>query len=406
MSIPAVIAGLVVAVIALAPLPLGSNRPLFWLLWAALLGLLGLAYGIAALFGMTPPLRLPLPETLILAAITAWLGLQLLLPGAPLTLSDGTTVTSPHLTLDPGSTLLSLLVLATYAVLFLLASLAASDPALARRMLVAIFAITIAYAIYGLATIGADKPFYRGYATASFVNRNAFATFLAAGAAIGAALLAARPCWPHLALTGIGLAFVLAALFATGSRAGLLAGLAGIAVVLLFTVRISLRLTLLALIAALAILFGAGLADRLLLAGAEGRPALYAQVWQAILARPVTGYGGGSFAAVFPAFQHAPLDGGFVWDHAHSSYLTAWFELGLIAGSLPLLLLALLVRRSWVALSDPARRTAAIAALAVATVFALHALVDFSAEIMADAMLLLAVLALPAGPLRRSAHAG
>jgi len=406
MSIPAVIAGLVVAVIALAPLPLGSNRPLFWLLWAALLGILGLAYGIAALFGTTPPLRLPLPETLILAAIITWLGLQLLLPGLPLTLSDGTTVTAPNLTLDPGSTLLSILVLAAYAVLFLLASQAASDPALARRMLVAIFAIIVAYAIYGLVTIGADKAFYRGYATATFINRNAFATFLAAGAAIGAALLAARPRWPQLALTGIGLAFVLAALFATGSRAGLVAGLAGIAVALIFTVRTSLRLTLLALIAGLAILFGAGLADRLLLAGTEGRPALYAQVWQAILMGPVTGYGAGSFAAVFPAFQHAPLDGGFVWDHAHSSYLTAWFELGLVAGSLPLLLFALLARRAWVALADPARRTTAVAALAVATVFALHALVDFSAEIMADAMLLLAVLALPAGTMRRSAHAG
>jgi O-antigen ligase len=406
MSIPAVIAGLVVAVIALAPLPLGSNRPLFWLLWAAILGLLGLAYGIAALFGTAPPLRLPLPETLLFAAIAAWLGLQLLLPGAPLTLADGASVTAPHLTLDPGSTLLSILVLATYAVLFLLASQAASDPALARRMLVAIFAITVAYAIYGLVTINADKPFYRGYATATFVNRNSFATFLAAGAAIGAALLAARPRWPQLALIAIGLAFLLAALFATGSRAGLVAGLVGIAVALLFTARASLRLTLLALIGVLAILFGAGLADRLLLAGAEGRPALYAQVWHAILARPFTGYGGGSFAAVFPAFQHAPLDGGFVWDHAHSSYLTAWFELGLVAGSLPLLLLALLARCAWAALADPARRTTAVAALAVATVFALHALVDFSAEIMADAMLLLAVLALPAGTMRRPAHAG
>ena len=64
MSIPAVLAGLVVVVIALAPLPLGSNRPLFWLLWAAILGLLGLAYGIAVsmvtmtivflISGMTP----------------------------------------------------------------------------------------------------------------------------------------------------------------------------------------------------------------------------------------------------------------------------------------------------------------------------------------------------------------
>jgi O-antigen ligase len=406
MSIPAIMAGLVVAVIALAPLPLGSNRPLFWLLWAALLGLLGLAYGIAALFGTAPSLRLPLPETLLLAAIATWLGLQLLLPGLPLTLTDGTSVTSPHLTLDPGSTLLSILVLATYAVFFLLASQAASDPALARRMLIAIFAITVAYAIYGLVTVGADKPFYRGYATATFVNRNSFATFLAAGAAIGAALLAARPPWPQLALIAIGLAFLLAALFATGSRAGLVAGLVGIAVALLFTAPTSLRLTLLALVAVLAILFGAGLADRLLLAGAEGRPALYAQVWHAILTRPFTGYGGGSFAAVFPAFQHAPLDGGFVWDHAHSSYLTAWFELGLIAGSLLLFLLALLVRRAWTASADPARCTTAIAALAVATVFALHALVDFSAEIMADAMLLLAVLALPAGTMRRPAHAG
>jgi O-antigen ligase len=146
-----------------------------------------------------------------------------------------------------------------------------------------------------------------------------------------------------------------------------------------------------------AVLYGGGLIDRLATGDAEGRFELYRQVWSAILHRPWLGYGGGSFAVAFPLFQHAPLDGGFVWDRAHSSYLTAWFELGFVFGSLPIIILGLIGWRACRALSEPSRRLVAAAAIGVITVFGVHALADFSAEIEADAFLLLAVAALPLG---------
>jgi O-antigen ligase len=344
-----------------------------------------------------------LPETLLFALVVGWLFVQVLpLAGPPIILQNGTTITVPTISLDPGSTLLAALVLATYGVLFCLFMAAAADPVRAQRILVALFVVVVAFAVYGLISLrfgdtllGADKLHYRGYATATFVNRNSFATFLAAGAAIGVALIPDRRPLP-LALFVVGTALILAALFATASRMGAVAALAGICATLVALGRPRFGLVA-GVVVIVAVLYGGGLVDRLAFADAEGRFELYRQVWGAILHRPWLGYGGGSFGMTFPIFQHAPLDGGFVWDRAHSSYLTAWFELGLVFGSLPLVILALVFWRACRALADPSRRLVAAAAIGVLTVFGVHALVDFSAELEADTFLLLAVAALPLG---------
>jgi O-antigen ligase len=376
----------------------------FWAAWAVVVGLFGLGHGLA---GAMP--RLLLPEALLFALVILWLFMQVLpLGGPPILLQNGTAITPPTISLDPGSTLLGAMVLATYGVLFCLFVATAADPVRAQRILVVLFAVIVAFAIFGLVSLrfgdtllGADKLHYRGYATATFVNRNSLATFLAAGAAIGAALIADHPKRRPLplALFMVGTAIVLAALFATASRMGVVAASAGVCIALIAFGR--LRLGLLAgatlVVAVLAFLYGGELIDRVVTGDAEGRLELYRQVWGAILSRPWLGYGGGSFAVAFPMFQHAPLDGGLVWDRAHSSYLTAWFELGLVFGSLPLVILALIFWRACCVLADPSRRLVAAAAIGVLTVFGVHALVDFSAEIEADAFLLLAAAALPLG---------
>jgi O-antigen ligase len=150
--------------------------------------------------------------------------------------------------------------------------------------------------------------------------------------------------------------------------------------------------------AVVAVLYGADTLERSLLTdGDPGREELYRQVWPPILERPLTGYGGGSFATVFPTLQHAPLGANdTVWDKAHSTYLSLWFELGLIAGSIPLVIIAALSFRAMRNLGDPSSRGISIATIAVTVVFAVHALADFSAEIMANAFLFTAVLALGA----------
>jgi O-antigen ligase len=412
-------------VVALAPIPLGSNRPALWSLWAVGIGLLAAAYGLAQLHAPASlSLRRYWPEATLFLALLAWLCLQSLPIGAgPLTHVALPETSAAGISLDPGSTRLAALTFATYGVLFLLTSQAVADSRAAHAMLVALFAVIAGYAIYGLVNLtqlgdtllGAEKSWYGGYATGTFVNRNAFATFLAAGLAIGVPLLAASTArrdaparWLHPALVLLGLLFIAAALLATGSRMGAVAGGTGVLLGLALSLRrqskapVWFALVALAAVAAVLALYGAGTLERLLLGHDDAtRGELYRQVWAAIWQRPWTGYGGGSFAAVFPLFQHAPLPGDVVWDRAHSTYLALWFELGLGFGTVPLLLVAGLARRAVFGLRDPASRPVAAAALAVTAVFAVHALVDFSAEIMANAFLLTAVLALGARAGRR-----
>ena len=144
--------------------------------------------------------------------------------------------------------------------------------------------------------------------------------------------------------------------------------------------------------------FGASLVERLvLLPGVdESRVEVHRQIWEAIWARPWTGYGAGSFATVFQAFQRPPLSGEYVWENSHSTYLALWFEMGLVAGSIPLLIIAVVAVRSLAALRDPSSTALSLATLGVIIVFAVHSLLDFSAEIEANAFLLTVVMALGA----------
>jgi len=417
-----------VVIVALAPLPLGSNRPVFWMAWTVLLGGLGIVYG-AGIVWANGAVRVTLasfwPEAALMLALLAFQLFQLAPLGQwlPLPPSAGAT-DSNFASLDPGSTRLTLLATAGFMLFFFLFAQVTSNRRRARRILLALFLVVVAYAILGLVSLtqwndtllGFEKQYYRGVATASFVNRNSYATFLASGLAIGSPLLVAavvgdqggtfarRLLLPLLMLVGMG--FIAAALFATDSRMGTFAGVVGAVLGLLggaLTFRGSVLgkvLIVLAVAAAavvLALVFGAGLIERLLFQrGDPDREALWAQAWMAILERPWLGYGAGSFEATFPAFQRPPLDGGTIWSHAHSTYLALWYEHGLVFGSLPLLAIALLLGRCVVALRDPSSTMLSLAALGVGFVFAVHSLVDFSAEIYADALLLVAVLALGA----------
>lgn len=411
-----------VVVVALAPLPLGSNRPAFWMMWTALFSVLGLVYGAGVIWAggtvRVSPLSL-MPETLLMLALLSFQLVQLAPIGVWLPLGPGTT-----LSLDPGSTLLTLLATAGLMLVFFLFAQVASNRRRARRMLLALFLVVVAYAILGLVSLtqlndtllGFEKQYYQGVATASFVNRNSYATFLASGLAIGAPLLVSavigdqdssivrRVLAPLLLL--VCMAFIAAALFATDSRMGTFAGLTaavlgllGGALMLRGSVlgKVLVALAVTASAVALLLLFGAGLIERLIFQRSDpDREALWAQVWAAILDRPWLGYGAGSFEATFPMFQRPPLDGGNVWSHAHSTYLALWYEQGLVFGSLPLLVIGVLVGRCVLALRDPSSTMLSLATLGVGLVFAVHSLVDFSAEIYADALLLVAMLALGA----------
>lgn len=411
-----------VTIVALAPLPLGSTRPALWMSWTLVFAVLGLIYG-AGIIAASGTVRITLgsfwPEAALMLVLIAFQLFQLAPLGGLLPLGPAETAS-----FDPGSTRLTVLVSLGFALFFFLFVQVSSNRRRARRILLALFLIVVAYAVLGLVSLtqwkdtllGFEKQYYLGVATGSFVNRNSYATFLASGLAIGAPLLVSavvgdqggsitrRLLMPTLVL--IGMTFIAAGLFATDSRMGTFAGLTGTALGLLcgaLLLRGSVLGKLLVVIAvaalavALALLFGVGLIERLVFQrGDPDREALWALAWSATLERPWLGYGAGSFEATFPMFQRPPLDGGNIWSHAHSTYLALWYEQGLVFGSLPLLVVGLLLGRCVVALRDPSSTMISLATLGVGYVFAVHSLVDFSAEIYADALLLVAMLALGA----------
>jgi len=433
-----VLGWLLIGVLALAPIPLGSNRPAFWTIWATVVGFLALCYGIA-LFVLQAPARLPVrrfwPEAAAFCLLLVWMIVQILPIGR--WLPDGLTLVpmlgtnSMSLSLDPGSTMTTLLNFATYGLLFFLVAQVGANRRRARAMLFSLFLVVVAFAVYGLVSLvqlgdtllGFEKLSYKGVATGTFVNRNSFATFLAAGLAMGMPLLLDDQgrrrnigqfgTWLQPALVLLGLLFIAATLLSTSSRMGAAAGLAGFAISLALSfvkaekarARWWVLAVLIGAAIVVAILYGAGTLERSLLTdGDSAREEIYRQIWPAIFERPLTGFGGGSFPSVFPAFQQSPLGANdTVWDKAHSTYLSLWFELGLIGGSIPLLIVAALSLRALRGFGDPSSRAVSIAAIAITVVFAIHSLVDFSAEIMANAFLFTAVLALGAagtGPSR------
>jgi O-antigen ligase len=427
--------------LALSPVPFGSNRPAFWGVSAAAVGLIGLAYaariilsgGKARLAEGAIAAEATATTLLIAALIVQVLPLGGIVP-IEFRAADGYALLSTTLSLASGSTLLMLLQVAGYAVFAFLAMQVGVNQGRAHTLLRVVFFLIVGYALVGLVSLtqlgdtilGLEKWSYQGAATATFVNRNSFATFLAFGLVIGASLVAShlrhvevagpkRFRLPETALLLVlaGLVFILAALLATQSRMGFFAGAVGATVVLVAGMlkgRASTVawLTTIALLAVSAVtlvsLFGLDLLERVgsVESAADVRGAFYTQIWQMIGARPWTGYGGGTFELAYPLFHQAPVSADLVWDKAHSTYLALWTELGLVAGSLPLLAVAILAGKSLIAfLRRDSSWAVSLAALGVVLVAAIHSLVDFSLEMQANTYMFLFVVALGAAGAHR-----
>lgn len=425
-----------ILILAIAPLPLGSNRPPMWIGWGIAVGALSVFY-----FGMrlTDPRPLPLVlsriwlEAALLATLVVWLAVQMLPLGGLLgpivfEAGNGGSVTTETLSLAPGATWLMLVRMLTFALLFALIAQLTVRTSAGHLLLYCQWLIIAGYAVLGLFSLfqgdtilGMEKWAYLGSATATFVNRNSFATFLSFGLVLGVvqmlgemrSLGAARSkafvvifVRSRLPLLVVGTALIGAALLATQSRMGVFAGGVGVLVTLLAAIahgRPKPGIVVTGIVAAAMVsvflwsLLAGGLVERLEVveAAASGRAELYHQVWAMIVSRPWLGFGGGSFELAYPLFHSAPVSFDLTWDKAHSSYLSLWVELGLVGGSLPLLALSLL---TWRAARMVVRRQgqglAAIASLGCLAVAATHSIVDFSLEIEANALFLVATIAL------------
>jgi len=361
--------------------------------------------------------------TLLYLLLIGWIVLQALPLGvAPaISLADGQQLVWPSISVASDTSWLVLLQILTYGSCFALIMQVAANRGRAQLLLELAFFCVVGYALLGLVLLsegdtllGVKKWAYQGSATGPFVNRNSFATFLALGATVGAALLTCANTrllphsrWMRVVLLLAGLLIIGTAILATQSRMGAAAAASGILVAVLFggtRARWGLfrwgAVGVATVIAGLAMAwaFGSGVLERIITIeadSADGRAALYSQVLNMIRDRPLFGFGAGTFEQAFPLYHQLPLSTEVIWDKAHSTYLTLWAELGVIGGSLPLLAIAIIAIQLVASLmrSDEYWSPSA-AGLGAIAVVAVHSLVDFSMEIQAVALLFVALLAL------------
>jgi O-antigen ligase len=259
------------------------------------------------------------------------------------------------------------------------------------------------------------KTAYLGSATGTFINRNSFATFMGMGLVLGVCVIfyggvsmrgksgrnisLFRPGSIGILVQCLWLLAVLLALFATQSRMGIAASLvAALGCFAAFRGKALAGWCVAALVVLVVVLANwQGVLGRsiFLLKDSETRIELYRQVLGMIRERPVSGYGLDAFPPAFELFHQRSLGSEMIWDYAHSSYLTLWVEVGLIVGSLPVLVLVCVAFRLRHAArgseTDFARSVMAIGVIALAGI---HSLVDFSLEIEANVFLFVTLVAL------------
>lgn len=431
-------AGVLMTLAVLAALPFASNRPLWWLIWTVAIAGLACLYQLLAWRCRTKAAARARPFAGLFAlaalvpafALVQASDLRGLLPDfAPKMPADLHDLAGGSLSVVPEASQIGALRFCGYLLfLALVIEVSTRRGRVEWMSWILFFGITlqaiwalVALNLLGDVTLFAKKTAYLGMATGSFVNRNALACFLGFGLILGAALLGTRALPGQQATRGlravfmqfrgggaviaVGMLLQALALVATQSRLGLLATIVGLTMAVLL--RLRLRgwrhgfWPLLALGVALifGLLWGQGVAERLLLTQSDGatRLALYRQILTMIQMRPLTGFGFDGFAPAFEAFRAPPLNLAVSYGHGHNTYLTLWAELGVLVGSLPpLLCLAagvICLRRLRQGDGFSANAVAAIGALVLA---GLQSAADFSLEIPANTYVFLAMLGMGA----------
>jgi O-antigen ligase len=345
---------------------------------------------------------------------------------------------SPHITLDPWRSVTEIMKLGMYAMMACLAFAFARQPERAHHLLSILIAIGAAYALYALALdVRGDVQFEFFYpgtpigneGAGPFVNRNSYATF--AGLILICAMArladAASLCISvsngmrrfllSIAQFSVGpgmgalLTFLIAlsTLVASGSRAGFVSALVGLAILFLFAATIGARrLTLWQGVATGALFLAAGVGvlvlsgDQLVqgldrLAESGGALELRGTLWEAasrmIREAPGTGLGLGTYEYAYP--MHAADFQRVTMDKAHNDYLELAAGLGLPAALLWLGALAwltgLCVRGLFVRRRD---RVYPLIAIGATALVGFHSIFDFSLQIPAIALFYAALLGL------------
>jgi O-antigen ligase len=422
-------------------LPFGMVHELMQALFACLVFLLVGALCIYRMRKKTAPvvaLRRVIWETTAFAMVMGWALVQMLPIVSPdlhhpLWDEAGRTLganLAGAISLSPGSGFQSLIRLATYGGVFWLALQIGGDRRRARLFIDFFILAGTLYAAYGILMefggtpkiLWVNKQSHIGWVSGTFVNRNTFATYtgLALLCAVGAYLfnfieLARRgrkgrnqlvTFWNAALVQGAprlaSILILLSALLLSGSRGGIFASLAALAIFLmLYGMVQSVRNRLFGLIAGAllatllitTVLIGDRIFWRLTTDNIDPfRLKVYAQVWQAINSAPLTGFGLGSFERIFPLYADISTS---QLDRAHSDWLEMIFELGWPAALLWFGLLAGLALKCLAGFFRRERdHLYPLAGFCAAMLVGMHALVDFSLQVPAVAATFAALLGL------------
>ncbi len=422
-----------IACLGLAPLWFGSNRDFAWRNNAAAVGFLLVARTLlAASNGEVrahdgAAARVLAWPVLLVTIVAAWVVCQALPVFPPSVVNRYWTLAAQALdkpfagtiSIAPGLTLGALQRLLTDAGVFLLAVAVCRGARRTETFLIALLVIFAAYCGYGLvwtmtghtSVLGLEKTAYRLDVTATFVNRNSFATFAALGSVLALELTAHYwrrwrygGSWLPLFGTCVCGAVIGAGLAQSHSRAGIAVALAGTVTVALLrlsrpTTRPALRLLKLVVLlgataAAIALAVALG-ASRLARSEEDfaSRLQVYHLVFDAVKELPWTGYGFGVFELLFPIIRDQQLSPFSTWDKAHNSYLELMVGIGIPAALLLFLALVWLVCLALgAAVRSGPESAAARVAVAVGVVVGLHSLLDFSIQIQGVSLMFYGLL--------------
>ncbi len=409
----------------------GANNPLFSGAMASVCG---------ALLMLSNPHGPHLPRWLLAGwvLLMLWGTVQILpLPPQLARLMHPLQSTTHTISLTPQNGLLALLNGGLYATGFLLAWKTGGSSTAARQLFKGLALAALFIALNGLlmhltgtqAVFWQAKKFYLNDLTATFINRNSYATFAGLGtlACLGAGLLRIGEIpggkralgWQRVKALQVlvlrpgrwwfGFAFIIfVTLLLSHSRGGLLAcglGLTAFYLALVFAAR-GARIFLLA---ALPLLLGFGVVvmntagqetlERLGQgdAGVRERQAIYAITWKITQALPLTGSGLGSFEPAFRLYRtpQLPLAENARVDHAHNSWLEFAVEMGwpatMLLVALGVGLAGIFIRGLKVRRNGVVYPAVGLSALLLAST---HAWVDFSPNIPAVAFFLSVLLGL------------
>lgn len=414
----------------LSALWLGANRPFAWtLLGQSILVVFVLQVLLVFVRPTAKAMALAVPILVGYCVVLAWGWMQVAVP-VSLELAHPVWSLAPgdlevgYIGADPGQGRHILLRLATYGMIAWIVASSALNSGRAWRyvQVIAVFSSLLAtYGLYAALTgvnpilgIESDRP---TVVSASFVNRNSYATYAAFG------LLANVAVYLHVADRGVvgegraalrnflenffggawiyalGALLCGAAVALSASRGGGASAIIGVTV---FALSLSPRRgqhnpalwgVLAVIIGFVIVTLSSNTVARILSAeGEDMRFTVFPVIFQHVFDRPFLGQGIGAFEDTFRG--HVPLEAAVgEWRMAHNSYLENFYELGIPAATLLYLVLATFFLRFLRGLrirrEDRGLPALALACFATGSV---HSMFDFSLQMPACAALFAAIL--------------